>query len=249
VVVRHSTLVPGWGLDCNCEPLRPNEPSLELDDAPDCIRIEHSIIGAIQVNRDEAKEEPCRIHICDSIVDATSTDRVAVGAPEKLCAHAVLDIRRTTVLGQVQTHAIELGENDIFMGLVRACRRQMGCMRFCYVPPGSRTPRRYECQPDLVENAVLALVKKEGLSSSEKDSLLASERLRVEPEFNSTRYGAPTYCQLTDTCADEITRGADDQSEMGAFHDLYQPQRAANLRTRLDEYTPAGMTAGVIFAS
>lgn len=249
VVVRHSTLVPGWGLDCNCEPLRPNEPSLELDDAPDCIRIEHSIIGAIQVNRDEAKEEPCRIHVSDSIVDATTTDRVAVGAPEKLCAHAVLDIRRTTVFGQVQTYAIELGENSIFMGLVRACRRQMGCMRFCYVPPGSRTPRRYECQPDLVENAVLALVKKEGLSNSEKDSLLAGERLRVEPEFNSTRYGAPTYCQLTDTCADEITRGADDQSEMGAFHDLYQPQRAANLRTRLDEYTPAGMTVGVIFAS
>jgi hypothetical protein len=36
---------------------------------------------------------------------------------------------------------------------------------------------------------------------------------------------------------------------MGVFHDLYQPQRAANLRARLDEYTPAGMTAGIIYAS
>jgi hypothetical protein len=36
---------------------------------------------------------------------------------------------------------------------------------------------------------------------------------------------------------------------MGAFHDLYQPQRAANLRARLNEYTPAGMTAGMIYAS
>ena len=73
--------------------------------------------------------------------------------------------------------------------------------------------------------------------------------MRVEPQFNSTRYGTPTYCQLADACADEIRRGADDESEMGVFHDLYQPQRATNLRTRLDEYTPAGMEAGLIYAS
>jgi hypothetical protein len=44
-------------------------------------------------------------------------------------------------------------------------------------------------------------------------------------------------------------RGADDESEMGVFDDLYQPQRADSLRARLDEYTPAGMTAGIVFAS
>jgi hypothetical protein len=36
---------------------------------------------------------------------------------------------------------------------------------------------------------------------------------------------------------------------MGVFHDLFQPQRAANLRVRLDEFTPAGMDAGIIFAT
>jgi hypothetical protein len=36
---------------------------------------------------------------------------------------------------------------------------------------------------------------------------------------------------------------------MGTFHDLFQPQREANLRARLDEYTPAGMEAGILFAS
>jgi hypothetical protein len=36
---------------------------------------------------------------------------------------------------------------------------------------------------------------------------------------------------------------------MGVFHDLYQPQRAANLRARLDDYTPAGMDAGIIYAT
>ena len=48
---------------------------------------------------------------------------------------------------------------------------------------------------------------------------------------------------------EEIARGADDESEMGAFHDLFQPQRVANLRARLAEYVPAGMEAAIIFAS
>jgi len=249
VTIRHSTLVPGWGLDCNCEPVRPTEPSLELDDAPNCVRIEHSIIGAIQVNRDEVREDPCRIYITDSILDATAPAAIAIGAPEKLCAFSILDIRRCTVFGEVQTHAIELAENCIFMGVIIDCRRQQGCMRFCYVTRGSRTPKRHECQPDLAERAVLALAQQDNLTIAEKAALLQQERARVKPQFNNTRYGTPTYCQLSDHCAVEISRGADDESEMGAFHDLYQPQRAANLRARLDEYTPAGMTTGIIYAS
>ena len=47
----------------------------------------------------------------------------------------------------------------------------------------------------------------------------------------------------------EITRGADDESELGVFHDLYQPERAASLRVRLDEFTPAGLDAGIFYAS
>jgi hypothetical protein len=79
--------------------------------------------------------------------------------------------------------------------------------------------------------------------------VLATERLRVEPQFNSTRYGRPTYAQLAASAAPEIGEGAEDGSEMGAFHHLYQPQRAANLRTRLAEYLPAGTDSGIIFAS
>lgn len=249
VTIRHSTLVPGWGIDCNCEPQRPTDPSLELDEAPNCVRIEHSILGAIQVNRDEVREDPCRIYISDSILDAMSPTAIALGAPEKLCAFSVLDIRRCTVFGQVQTHAISLAENCIFMGVIRDCRRQEGCMRFCYVTAGSRTPKRFECQPDMVEKAVMAEAQQDNLTAAQQAALLAQERARVTPAFNSTRYGTPTYCQLSDECATEISAGADDESEMGAFHDLYQPQRAANLRNRLSEYTPAGMSVGIIFAS
>jgi cytoskeletal protein CcmA (bactofilin family) len=249
VVIRHSTLVPGWGLHCSCEPRQPAEASLELFDAPRCVKIQHSIVGAIRVQRDEVREDPLRIYINDSIVDATNPERIALGAPGKLCAYTVLNVQRTTVFGQIQTHELELAENSILMGQIIACRRQQGCVRFCYVAPGSRTPRRYECQPDLVEKAVLDLFTKKRITTAERNALLQSERLRVEPQFNSARYGRAVYCQLADACAPEISAGADEESEMGVFHDLYQPQRAANLRARLNEYTPAGSNVGIIYAN
>lgn len=249
VVIRHSTLVPGWGLGCDCTPKRPGEPSLELIDSPNCLRIEHSILGGIQVSRDEVKQDPLDIRISDSIVDATSPTAVALGAPDGVCAYATLTIVRCTVFGQIQTQEFRLAENSILMGTILACRRQPGCMRFCYVTPGSRTPRRYECQPDLVVQAVNELFQKGEISAQEQAIVSAREQLRVTPEFNSTRYGAPTYCQLSAGCAAEIVRGASDESEMGVFHDLYQPQRSANLAQRLADYSPAGMDAGIIFAS
>lgn len=85
--------------------------------------------------------------------------------------------------------------------------------------------------------------------AAEIDSARERERTRVRPQFNSIRYGTPAYCQLTSACAEEIRRGADDESEMGVFHDLFNPQREANLRARLDEYAPADLETGIIFAS
>jgi hypothetical protein len=245
VTIRHCTLVPGWALHCDCEPTRETEPSLTLLNTSAHIRIEHSIIGAIEVIAAEETRDPAPIDISDTIWDATSEEREALSGPDDETAYAGLRIARSTVLGKVLTHAIPRAENSIFSGLVRVARRQNGCMRFCYVPSNSRTPRRYECQPDLVDRAI---DEKLG-PGSERDRARENERLRVEPEFNSTRYGTPTYCQLADTCAEEITRGADDESEMGAFHDLYQPQRAANMRARLDEFKPAGSDAGIIYVA
>jgi len=117
-------------------------------------------------------------------------------------------------------------------------------MRFCHVT-GPRTPRRFQCQPDLVEAAVTASVPQ----GPAREEAKVRERRRVRPRFDSIRYGTPTYCRLAIACAREITEGAEDQAEMGVFHDLYQPQRAANLRARIDEFTPAGVNAGVFYAS
>lgn len=243
--IRHCTLVPGWSLQSDCEPRRPNEASIELIHTTAHLKIEHSIVGSIEVVADEERTDPQRIDISDSIWDATSYELEALAGPEGGIAYARLNTSRSTVLGKLLAHEIALAENSIFTGHVCVARRQTGCVRFCYVPPESRTPPRYHCQPDLVEQGV----EEEYPPGAQRGQAKATERLRVEPQFNSVRYGTPTYCQLAEVCAKEITQGADDESEMGAFHDLFQPQRSANLRARLDEFTPAGSNPGIIYAS
>ncbi|WP_321963652.1 hypothetical protein [Paraburkholderia sp. J7] len=249
VTIRHSTLVPGWGIACDCGPKRSSEPSIVVAGGVRCLRVERSIVGAIRVERDAVHEDPLRIVVGDSIIDALGPERVALGASDAPCADAVLEIRCSTVIGRVQAQRIDLALNTLFGGVVLACRRQTGCLRFCYVPPGSRTPRRYECQPDGVARAVGDQYLAGDLTLAERDALLKAERLRVAPEFANVRYGSPRYGRLADTCAIELRTGADDGSEMGVLHHLYEPQRAANLRQRLAEYTPAQTDAGLIFAS
>jgi hypothetical protein len=251
VIIRHCTLVPGWGIDNECLPLRPAEPSLELNNVRAHVSIEHSIVGNIQINEDEVRADPIPVSISDSLIDGMADDREVIGAPGNPVAHGVLTIKRCTIFGIVQVHAIELAENSIFTGCVNVARRQLGCMRFCYVPHGCRTPKRYHCQPDLVDQIVVGQLRAQNPAVDQNtiDAAQELERERVRPQFNSERYGKPAYAQLASTCAEEITRGADDESEMGVYHDLFQPQRAANLRARLNDFTPAGMNVGIIFAS
>jgi hypothetical protein len=245
ITIRHSTLVPGWELDSHCNPQH-DEPSIVMNYTRAVLKIEHSIVGPIQVETDEVKSEPVRVYISDSIVDATDRERFAISSPTLPIAYVALTIARSTIIGQIATHAIPLAENSIFDGLVRVARRQMGCVRFCWVPRGSRTPRRYECQPDAAL-AKLAAASPADQQPSEQEKEIEANRVR--PQFNSERYGTPPYCQLADTCAEEITRGAEDEAEMGVFHDLFQPQRADNLRARLEQFMPAGMAAAIIFNS
>ncbi|MGW1375391.1 hypothetical protein ACWD6P_14095 [Streptomyces sp. NPDC002446] len=228
LVLRHCTLVPGWSLEPECAPHSPEEPSLVLDRTTACVEIDRTILGTIEVIGDEVGTDPLPIQLRDSILDATGPDRAALSAPDCRHAHAVLYAHRSTVLGEVHTHAVQLAENSVFTGRLHVARRGTGCLRFCYVPPGSRTPRRHRCQPDLAGPGGAA---------------------RVRPLLRGERYGTPWYGQLASACAPQIRRGAEDGAEMGAYHDLYQPQREDSLRARLAEYTPAGSDAGVVFVT
>jgi len=239
LLIRHCTLVPGWALHCNCDPRRPGEPSVTLDGTRAALRVEHSILGAISVISPARRGDPPSLQLCDSILDATGPDRVALGAPDEAVAYVEASFRRCTVIGEVQAHGIALAEDAIFASPLRVLRRQHGCVRFCYVPDGSRTPRRFHCQPDLALAAVAA-----GDAAAR-----TRERLRVVPQFDSLRYPSPHYLRLADSCCGEIRSGASERAAMGVYHDLYEPQREANLAVRLEEYVPAGTDAGILFAS
>ncbi len=139
-----------------------------------------------------------------------------------------------TVFGRSYLRSLLLGSEVIFTDPVICQRRQVGCVRFSYLPPDSVTPRRYRCQPD---DAL------ESIPTADQPAVAA----RLVPTFTSRRYGDPAYGQLLLRTADEIRSGAENGAEMGAFNALMQPQREANLRIRLDEYLPFGLEPGVIY--
>jgi hypothetical protein len=143
-------------------------------------------------------------------------------------------LQRVTVFGAVHVRELTVASEAVFTAPVVAERRQAGCARFSYLPDGSRSPRRYRCQPDLALEGV----------TGPRAAVVAA---RVQPAFTSTHYGDPGYAQLALTVADELRAGAEDGSEMGAFSSLHQPQREANLRLRLEEYLPVGLEPGFIF--
>jgi len=247
VTIRHCTLVPGWDLDCDCTPGRPDEPSLTLDYSRATVVIEHSILGSVVVRADERAGDPAELRVSDCILDATSPGGLALSSGDGRVAFVSLTMARCTVIGQALAHAIRLAENTIFTSPVLVARRQTGCVRYCYVPDGSRTPRRYHCQPDAAVQDAADRAGPAGQAAVARAKDRARDRVR--PAFDSLRYGSPEYGRLAQACAEEITRGADDESELGAFHDLYQPERLASLRVRLDQFTPAGLDAGIFFAS
>jgi hypothetical protein len=249
IVFRHCTLVPGWSLHQDARPRRPAEPSLSFMDASPRVLIDRCIIGTIHATQEDILTDPITMRISESIVDATGNELIAIGSPEQEAAPIALTVTKSTILGRVHTHTVELAENSIFTGQVRVARRQHGCVRYCYIPPGSHTPARYCCQPDLADKILDDAAKLEHLPRSELHGLRRAEWLRLEPQFITTRYGEPAYCRLARGCADEIAHGAEDRAELGVFHDLFEQQRLANLRNRLVEYVPAGTDVGTIFAS
>jgi hypothetical protein len=249
VTIRHCTLVPGWSIGSDCEPDSRGQPSVDLADTASDLVVEHSIIGAVRVNDNSVDTDPIAVMVSDTVLDATGSQYDALCGPDGQHARVRATIARSTVFGRVCIGTLELGEDSIFTGSVGVARQQTGCLRFCSVTPNSVTPRRYHCQPDLVAAAVQQRFERGQLAADDVGPAVARERLRVRPQFTSRRYGTSGYAQLALACASEITSGAHDESEMGAFHDLFQPQRAANLRARLDEYTPAGFEAGILYVT
>jgi hypothetical protein len=137
------------------------------------------------------------------------------------------DVQASTITGAVQTRTLTAG-NSVFTDAVTVRYRQTGCVRYCYLPLASAVPRRFRCQP--VDEAAAD---------------------RVAPAFTSLdlRTGPSAYGQLATSCPTEITQGAEDEGELGAFNFLKNAQRMTDLTTRMDEYLRFGLEAGVVFVT
>jgi hypothetical protein len=243
--IKHCTLVPGRMLNKDGLPAYPDRDSLVVKKSSGnlAITIDKSIIGPVRMPAD------CeRLTIRDSIVQALVVDgdyRPAIAANDAGTRPGPpTTLERVTIWGPVYVKELTLASEVIFNSPVEVQQRQTGCVRFSYVPKQSRPPRCYRCQPDL---ALEERTKELGRNLSGTEQLLI--RSRLQPTFTSTHYGDPYYAQLGSACAEEIYTGAENGSEIGAFSSLKQPQRATNLRIRLEEYLPFGLEAGLIYVT
>jgi len=230
VHLRHCTLVPGLALNIAGQPAFPGAPSLIVSSDAVEITIADSILGALRL------DEGAIVNLKNSIVDANRPVNPAYAALDGLSAGGPLTATNCTIIGKVHSLLMEeisncilhagLALGDDWPVAVRAVRQQTGCVRFSYLPLDSLVPHRYHCQPENEENSG-----------------------RVRPRFTSLHYGRPGYGQLRQDCPAEIWRGAEDEVEMGAFHDLYGAQRETNLHVRLEEYLRFGLSAGIFYAT
>ena len=173
------------------------------DNAALALRIERSIVGTLAVG-----SAAPRLTIAASIVDGDVTARD-------------LSVDSSTVLGAVGAQTLE-ATSSILNGVVTVERRQVGCVRFSYLPTSSKSPRRFRCQP--------------------------ADGATVAPAFVSTDFGHPGLAMLRSGCPPEIAEGGEGETEMGAWRFLHAPRRLRNLRLALDEYLRFGMEAGVFLA-
>jgi hypothetical protein len=251
----HSTLVPGIAIAESDPPVPPPpvEPSIsalaalatgEVANTELAIEIAFSICGPIR-----APSHAEGITTLDSIIDGIGSDAIAGPVADE--PGPALRSERTTIRGRALVRQIDLATETIFDGHVEAQRTQTGCVRFSYVQPLSRTPRRYRCQPDLADRKAIEAeeVRIGPLTPLQKQSIRDLVHLRVKPEYAAEAYGQPAYLQLSLRGPEEIAKGAADGSEMGAYCHLKQPQREANLRLRLKEYLPFGLEYGLIYVT
>lgn len=250
LVLRDCTLAPWLELDVG-QPRPPVAPSVlweassTTDESRGTLLLDRVISGRIVAG------EGLRVELRDSILDALGDSNVALAASaDGTMATGVVSVIRSTIFGQIRAREIDLVENSIVTGTLTSARRQQGCVRLSYITPDSQTARQFHCQPALAVQQIVADTKKtQPLTQAQEDALAAEIQGRVEPSFTSRQYGAPAYAQVRLNCPPELRTGADDGAEMGAFHNLFQPQRETNLRVRLNEYLRFGLEAGILYVT
>ncbi|MCR0982762.1 hypothetical protein [Roseomonas populi] len=214
VTIRHCTLVPGLRLNPDGAQASPGAPSVTVE-APLTLALRNSIAGPIHARPHAA------LRISDSVLDAGIAEAPAIAAATGDGAGPSLWAFNATIRGRVAALALPLASNTLFLGPVSAERLQDGVVRFSFVPPGSRTPRRHAC-----------------VSPAEGAAWPA-------PMFRTLRFGAAGYARLLASTDPAILAGADNGGQIGAWNAALDTPAENGLRLRLAEYTPFGLESGV----
>lgn len=258
LILRHMTLIPGLRFDAAGAPANPGAVSLDLSATGVELVLDRTICGPITMT------DTTNAEIRDSIVDAAAAS--TIDSPEGVAISGqggiaepggTLTILRSTVIGRILALSFPLVSNAILFARspddsppVRALRRQHGCMRFSFVPQDAVTPRRFRCQPQLAIDQAVAQAEAGagGPITEAKRALIRTRIVRwLKPSFTALRLSHQAYAQLRQVAPHEIRAGASDESEMGAYHQLFTPQRETNLRIRLEEYLRFGLEAGIFY--
>jgi hypothetical protein len=226
IQVLDSTLVPGLSLTPTGTPVSPGDPSICVTAVEVSLTVLRSITGPI------AADTGGTTRVCSSVVDATSPCCVGYAAVDLASPGADLHIEDSTVIGKIHTRTIQLASNTIFYArrprrdpwpaAIWASRRQTGCVRFCWLPFDSITPRRYLClPPDDASEAALT------------------------PKFITLRFGQPGYALLSGDAPLAIWHGADNGSQIGVYYQIQETEAVRNVQLRAPEYLPVALESGI----
>ena len=225
IQIADSTFVPGLGLRPAGQPLSPGGASIKVTATGASLSLDRVISGSV------AADPSGTTRICNSIVDATSPFHVAYAGSDPASAGADLHVEDSTIIGKVRARTMTLASNTIFHArlerrdpqpAVWASRRQAGCVRFCVLPFGSITPRRYHCLPPS-----------------------AAAEPALEASFVTLRYGQPGYALLSGDVPMAIWTGADNGSQLGAYLQAQETEAVSNVQLRVPEYLPALLESGI----
>lgn len=157
------------------------------------------------------------ISLLDSVLDPQA---LPAGTPAVAGAGVHASFEGCTVRGGIAVRSLD-ASSCLLDGEVDVAHRQTGCVRFSYVAPGSRTPRRYRCVP--------------------ADPASTTPR----PVYVSTDPASPAYLVLASSCAEAIRSGGERESEMGVHHHLFRPLRIRAAERQLAGYVPVGSQLAV----
>jgi len=186
-----------------------------------------SVIVGVLDDRLVVVADASAVTLAATVNDLTTAGALGLVSPRPAIAGdpagsfgATLSLTRCTVFGAIDATAIDVVTDSIITGRLTSDRRQIGCVQYSWIAPGSSTARQHACQP--------------------------ATTTTPPPRFVSQRFGTPGYARLRRGGATAIIRGASDGFEMGALAGLRQTQRDDNLRRGIEEFLRFGLEAGVL---